>query len=228
MTVTVSKPQINLREELSSLKKKAGQAGAQVLQAKTGDDLNAATQLYQPALPYWESTSLDSGVGQSNSYSFIDEGNRRFNVQNGNNGTTGMARMHGVLRGQFEIHYECSYQWGWSGIYLIPESNFNPDTNWFKNQNTGIWVGGYNNNSNNQCLAYYVPYNGYTGSTLTTTALAGYSSGLFKFWRGSNNVIYFRPPNGTDYATITTSENCYVIAQRQSPCWVRLNAVISK
>lgn len=228
MTVTVTKQQMNLREELSSAKKKTGIIGDRVSQANTGDEFNLVTQLYQPALPYWESTILESGVGQTNSYSFIDEGNRRFNVQNGNNGSTGMARMHGVLRGQFELHYECSYQWGWSGVHLIPESNFNPDANWFKSATSGIYVSGYNNNSNNQCWAGYVPYNGYNANMLTTTVLSGFASGTFKFWRGANNVIYFRPPNGTDYATITTAENVYVVAQRQSPCWVRLNAVISK
>lgn len=228
MTVTVTKPQFSLHEELSILKKDAGVLGSSILQSKNGDEFNSATQLYQPALPYWESTLLDSGVGQSNSYTFIDEGNRRFNVQNGNNGTTGQARMHGVLRGQFELHHECSYQWGWAGVHLIPESNFNPDANWFKNASSGIYVSSYNNNSNNQCWAGYVPYNGYAGSMLSTTVLTGFSSGTFKFWRGANNVIYFRPPNGTDYATITTAENIYVVAQRQSPCWVRLNAVISK
>lgn len=169
-------------------------------------------------LPYWENIIPTTGIGASNSFSFVDEGNRRMYINNGNNGATAKAKMVGILKGEFEIHYECSYLWGWSGIYLISKNYWDSTSN--TTTTTGKVLGTFNNNSNNQC-----GYSNYSGWYAVT---GGFSTGVFKVWRNSSNNIYFRPPNGVDYLMANISDDFYVTNQNQSPSWIRLIAVINK
>ena len=224
MTVIINKPGFNLRDALVSLKKKTGTFGEALLRTNTGADFDAIANLQAMPLPYWEAATGDPG--QSNSYTFLDSGNRRYyTANNGNNGPNMRARMHGVLRGAFEVSFTCSYSWGWAGIHLHPESNFDPKINWAKDS-SGQIVYIYNNSSNNLCYAEYRSVPG--GSLTTTTQIAGQSSGLFKVWRNVDGNMYFRPPTGTDYFLFKTQENMYVTNQPQSPTWTQLESVICK
>ena len=224
MTVTITKPQATLRELLAGLKKKTGAFGDALLRTNSGAEFDAISSLQAMPLPYWESANCDPG--QSNSYSFLDTGNRRYYVaNNGNNGPACRVRMHGVLRGAFEVSFTCSYTWGWAGVHLHPESNFDPRINWVKDT-AGPVVYIYNNSSNNLC---YAEYRSATNVPFTnTTQLSGQSSGLFKVWRDVNGNMYFRPPNGTDYFLFKSTENMYVTNQPQAPSWTQLESVMCK
>jgi len=223
MPVTITKPQATLRELLAGLKKRTGSFGDALLRTNNGAEFDAISSLQAMPLPYWEAASGDPG--QSNSYTFFDTGNRRYYATNGNNGSNMRARMHGVLRGAFEVSFTCGYTWGWSGIVLHPESNFDPRINWLKDS-TGPLINIYNNSSNNLC---YADYRSATGSpTVNTTQISGQSSGLFKVWRDVNGNMYFRPPTGTDYSLFKSQENMYVTNQPQSPSWVQLESVMCK
>lgn len=224
MAIRVNKSELNLRDELQwSRPGKVGAFGKRLLQADQWQDYVAAKYMYDVPEPIWQNVYENFTVGQSNSYTFLDEGNRRVYLTNGNNGPNAHFRMKGVLRGPFELHYECSYLWGWAGVTLIPESNFSAKGVYFLDTNGPYWST-WNNNSNNQCYGSWKPY--YGSPLINTTIIGGQSSGLFKIWRNTAGEIYYRPPTGTDYAMGSTQEDFFVINQPQSPSWVRLNAII--
>ena len=223
MTVRVQGSSSRLSEELARAKRKIGKFADNLLRAETGYEFQKATQEAQMPLPYWTNIQIGGNVGRPNSETFVDEGNRRFILSNGNNGNSASARMHGVLRGPFELHFELGYLWGWSEVRLIPAHNWDHRKNRYHDYYQGIILA-RNNNSNNVSQASWVQYNGLNIGN--TTSLSGFSSGLFKLWRDTTGMIYFRPPNGTDYATIVMNDDLYVMPGSQSPSWTRLNAVV--
>jgi len=223
MTVRVQGPSSRLSEELTKAKRKIGKFASTLLKSETEYDFQRAVQPAQMPLPFWTNIQIGNNVGRSNSETYVDEGNRRFILSNGNNGPNASARMHGVLRGPFELHFELGYLWGWSEIILIPAHNWDHRKNRYHDYYQGLVVA-RNNNSNNVCQASWVQYDGLNVGN--STQLTGFSSGLFKFWRDTTGMIYFRPPNGTDYATQVMNDDLYVIPGSQSPNWARLNAVV--
>lgn len=223
MTVRVQGSPSRLSEELARAKRKIGKFADNLLRAETGYEFQKATQEAQMPLPFWTNIQIGNNVGRSNSETYVDEGNRRFILSNGNNGPNATARMHGVLRGPFELHFELGHLWGWSEVQLVPAWNFDPRKNRWMDYSSGL-ITARNNNSNNICQATWGTYQGL--QTGATTQLTGFSSGLFKFWRDTTGMIYFRPPNGTDYATQVMNDDLFVVPGTQSPSWTRLNAVV--
>ena len=227
MVVKVSKPALNLREKINELDRKPGEFGGRVYDANSSDVWNKITNLEVSPLPYWTSYyGNNTTIGQSNSsHTFLDTGNQRYyTLNNGNNGPNARFRMQGVLRGEFELGFTLGYAWGWSGALMIPRSNFNPQTNFVKDAN-GPHVRTFNNSSNNMSYAAYKSDYGQANFTSTTT-LTGFSSGMFKVWRNAAGMMYFRPPNNTDYSLFSTSEDIFIINESQSPNFIKLEYVL--
>jgi len=226
MTVYANKPTFNVREKLKELDRKPGDFGNKIYQTNTSEDWNKITNLDVSPLPYWTGYyPTNSAVGQTNStHTFLDSGNQRYyTLNNGNNGPNARFRMHGTLRGEFELGFTLGYAWGWSGIWVAPRSNFNPTSNYHKDANKPH-VRIFNNSSNNLAYASYKDY-GDTSYT-NTTQNSGFSSGMFKLWRDSTGMMYFRPPNNTDYSLFRTDEDIFIANETQPPNFVKLEYVL--
>ena len=227
MTVYANKPTFNVREKLKELDRKPGDFGNKIYQANTSEDWNKITNLDVSPLPYWTGYyPTNSTVGQSTaSHTFLDSGNQRYyTLNNGNNGPNARFRMHGTLRGEFELGFTLGYSWGWSGIWVAPRSNFNPMINYHKDANKPH-VRIFNNSSNNMAYASYKDY-GDTSYTNTTQITPGFSSGMFKLWRDSTGMMYFKPPNNTDYSLFRTDEDIFIANETQPPNFVKLEYVL--
>jgi len=228
MTVRITKPEINVREKLSELDRKPGDFGGKAYKADSSDEWNKITNLEASPLPYWTGY-YGSVIGQTNqTHTFLDSGNQRYyTINNGNNGPNAKFRMHGVLRGEFELGFTGSYSWGYSGLWVMPRSNFDPSTNTVRDTN-GPHVRTFNNNSNNNTQALYKTGWGQSSYLNTTVISPGAAAGtMFKVWRNSSGMIYFRPPqNGTDYPLFATDEDIFIANETQPPNYVKLEYVL--
>jgi len=227
MTVYANKPEFNVREKLKELDRKPGDFGNKVYKTNSSEDWNKISNLEVSPLPYWTGfyPSNTNAIGQtSQTHTFLDSGNQRYyTLNNGNNGPNARFRMHGTLRGEFELGFTLGYAWGWSGIWVAPRSNFDPCINYHRDSN-GPHVRIFNNSSNNLCYASYKDYG--QASYTNTTQLTGFSSGMFKLWRDSSGMMYFRPPNNTDYSLFKTDEDIYIANETQPPNFVKLEYVL--
>lgn len=229
MAVKVTKPEINVTEKINELDRKPGEFGNKLYQSETSDEWNKITDLEASPLPYWTGFYPSAtNVGQTNSnHTFLDSGNQRYyTMNNGNNGPNARFRMHGTLRGEFELGFTLGYSWGWSGIWVAPRSNFDPLINYQRDSNAPH-CRLFNNSSNNLCYASYKDY-GDTSYTNTTQISPGFSSGMFKLWRDSTGMMYFRPPNNTDYSLFKTTEDIYIANETQPPNFVKLEYVLNR
>lgn len=228
MAVKITKPEINIREKLSELDRKPGDFGGKTYKADSSDEWNKITNLESSPLPYWTGYR-GSVIGQTNqTHTFLDSGNQRYyTINNGNNGPNARFRMHGVLRGEFEFGYTCSYSWGYAGVDVIPRSNFDPRTCYVKDLN-GPHARTLNNNSNNETRVIYKTDYGQSSYIDTGVLTPGAAAGtMFKVWRNSSGMIYFRPPqNGTDYSLFATDEDIFIVNETQAPSYVKLEYVL--
>lgn len=229
MTVYANKPAFNVREKLKEIDRKPGDFGEKIHKANSSGDWHRTTSLEASPIPYWTGyyPGNNTTLGHATqTHTFLDSGNRRYySINNGNNGPSARFRMHGVLRGEFEIGYTCGYSWGWSGVWAIPRSNFDAHANYRKDAN-GPHVRTFNNSSNNHSNAYYKTDYGQSDYQITTTISPGFSSGMFKLWRDSTGMMYHRPPNGTDYSLLSTKEDIYIVNESQAPNFVQLEYVL--
>jgi hypothetical protein len=227
MTVYANKPAFNVREKLKEIDRKPGDFGGKTYKADSSDEWNKITNLEASPLPYWTGY-YGTVIGQTTqTHTFLDSGNQRYyTVNNGNNGPNARFRMHGVLRGEFELGYTGSYSWGYSGIWAIPRSNFDPLINHVIDSN-GPHARTFNNSSNNHTKSLYKTDYGQASYSETTALTPGVSSGMFKIWRNAAGMIYFRPPNnGTDYALFSSHEDIFITNEAQAPNFIKLEYVL--
>ena len=177
----------------------------------------------QELAPRWTRPHYSSNLNYG--YTLIDEYGTRINMQNGNNGPAGIARLEGTTgHGDFTIIVEPSYLWGWGGIYAADVAGFSDleDPQWMygSGRNAGYHAVEFlNNSSNNQGNIGH--YNGSSFSYLQQNS--GVNGGDWRLWR-VNGVLKAKA-GGNSIVTIHSSgdRRDYVIwNQAQSPCYCRV------
>ena len=158
-------------------------------------------------------------------YTLIDEYGTRINMQNGNNGPAGVAKIQGSTgHGDFTIIVEPSYLWGWAGIYIADSAGFSDldDPEWMYGvgQNAGYLAYEFqNNNSNNQGNVKH--WNG--SSNTSAQSNSGTNGQDWRLWR-VNGVLKAKA-GGNSIVTLQASgdRRDYVIwNQAQSPNYCRV------
>ena len=170
--------------------------------------------------------------GANHTHQIIDEYGTRANVQNGNNGPGGRARIKGETgTGNFRIKFQLGTLWGWSELHLTSPSNYTDATK----HNGGSYATYHlasepsgakkffvaNNGSNN--IRYYTYWNGSSSSSQT---ISGGSSNTMNIWR-SDGTLYWYDTSTTHTIATSSTDNFIVYCGLQSPSFVRLLDVSS-
>jgi len=170
--------------------------------------------------------------GANHTHQIIDEYGTRANVQNGNNGPGGRARIKGETgTGNFRIKFQLGTMWGWSELHFADPSNWTDATKHnggsyptyhLSTQPSGkkhFFVA--NNGSNN--IRYYTYWNGSSSSSQT---ISGGTSNTMNIWR-SDGTLYWYDSSSTYTIATSCTDNFIVYAGLQSPSFVRLLDVSS-
>ena len=218
MTVKITQPAINLREELAQTRKKIT-ADDISLGAVTHDKIN---WWEHDLAPYFDNVYYLNGSDPS--YNLIYDGGRTLYSNNGNNGPSIAGRLRGTAKGMFVMDYTLGYYWGFSEIAITVLDNWNEDTCSIKSyEPVGmpyIWLA--NNSSNNQNRCDY--WNGYTNTSIYSNT--GLNGQKFKLWRDKNNNL--KVYNGSATVTIAHIVDDLVIrGGAQSPFSVSINGAMN-